>query len=279
MAADPTPAPEGDAIQGLLAADAASPLDAAGLAELVAVLAKADRDGEASIFAARLLKLRPTHKRALRALTRSPRPEVDVIGGWRALAQTAPDDAEPWLQIARLASRAKDPRTALEACEEMLTRESAQIEALSLKLAALSALRMHDEVGSTWRRLHEADAERARGILARAADGADIDTAAAMLGAAGALGALDADGEHQRLKLRSRLTMAAYDAELAADDSAAAQNFWRLTRLEPSMADHADGLKRALARLRARIDNAGAAPEAELADAARTLVRFEASHG
>src|SRR5665213_3724555 len=114
------------AIERWLAADAASPLDATGLADLIAHLAKANRDDEASVYAARLLKLRPTHKRALRALTRSPRPEVDVIGGWRALAQTAPDDAEPWLQIARLASRAKDPRTALEACEEMLTREPAQ---------------------------------------------------------------------------------------------------------------------------------------------------------
>ena len=88
-------AEDGD-IERLVAADAVSPLDATGLADLIALLAKAKRDGEAAVYAAQLLKLRPNHRRALRALTRSPLAGVDVIGGWRALAESTPEDAEPW---------------------------------------------------------------------------------------------------------------------------------------------------------------------------------------
>jgi len=267
-----------DPIERLLAADAASPLDATGLADLIAHLAKANRDDEASVYAARLLKLRPGHRRALRALTRSPRPEVDVIGGWRALAETTPDDVEPWLQIARLASRAKDHETTLEACDEMLDRGPGHVEALNLKLGALLALRTYDELGPLWRQVYEADAARGRAILARIAEGKDDDAAAATLGEAGTMGVLDDDGERQRLKLRSRLTVAAYDAELAGDGSAAAQDFWRLTQLEPKDANHGDGLKRAVNRLRARIAAAGEEPGADMALAARTLARFDPHH-
>jgi tetratricopeptide (TPR) repeat protein len=266
------------AIERWLAADAASSIDATGLADLIALLARANRDDEASVYAARLLRLRPTHRRALRALTRSPRPDVDVIGGWRALAGAMPDDVEPWLQIARLASRAKDHETALQACDEMLDREPGHVEALNLKLGALLALRTYGDLGPVWRRLYEADAARGRAILTRVVEGADADAAAAMLGEAGSLGVLDGGGEHQRLKLRSRLTVAAYDAELAGNDPAAAQNFWRLTRLEPKDANHADGLKRAVYRLRACVDGAGEAPSAESASAARMLTRFDPHH-
>lgn len=274
-------AEDGD-IERLVAADAVSPLDATGLADLIALLAKAKRDGEAAVYAAQLLKLRPNHRRALRALTRSPLAGVDVIGGWRALAESTPEDAEPWLQIARLASRAMDAATALEACDAVLARSDGHAEALGLKLGALSALLAHDDIGSVWRQLHEADAERAGKVLIRAVDDADDDAAAAMLGEAGTLGVLDAEGEHQRLRLRSWLTVRAFGAELAGDDPAAAQDFSRLTRLEPTMADHVDGLKRALARLRDRIDGADAEWDAEsgaeAAGAARTLIRFEPRH-
>jgi tetratricopeptide (TPR) repeat protein len=262
-------------IHELVAADAASPLNATNLADLIALLAKENRDDEASTYAVRLLKLRPAHRRALRALTRSPRPEVDVIAGWRALAETTPDDVEPWLQIARLALRAKDHQTTAEACDEILARTPEHIEALSLKLAALVALRSYDDLGSIWRHFHAADAAKAVATLMRTADGADVDAAAAMLGEAGTMGVLDGEGEHQRLKLRSRLTVAAYDAELAGDDPAAAQGFWRLTQLEPKDANHADGLRRAVNRLRTCIDDAGDAPDAKLAMAARTLARFD----
>ncbi|MDQ2762471.1 MAG: tetratricopeptide repeat protein [Pseudomonadota bacterium] len=263
------------AVETLLANDAISPLDAAGLAELIALLAKSRRDKEASVYAARLLKLRPAHRRALRALSRSAPPDVDVIGGWRALAETAPEDVEPWLQIARLAVRAKDHAMTLQACEEILRRDPGNAEALTLSLAAMSSLNSHDDMGSFWRRLHEADPERGRACLSRFAGGGDIDAAATLLGEAGAIGALDAEGEHQRLKYRSRLTVGAYEAEVAGDDPAAARDFWRLTRLEPKELDHADGLKRALGRLRAKVGSSGEEPGAEMADAARTLSRFE----
>ncbi|MEO8927818.1 MAG: hypothetical protein ABI306_11720 [Caulobacteraceae bacterium] len=278
MSSDSTLAGEGDPIERLLAADAASPLDATRLADLIALLAKANRDQQASLYAARLLKLRPTHRRALRALTRSPRPDADIVGGWRALAETAPGDAEPWLQMARLASRAGDAQGALAASEAVLVRDTGHLEGLTLKVGASIALNLHDDIGPAWRQLHEADAETAGAILIRAADGTDADAAAALVGAAVALGALDEEGEHRRLRLRARLTVDAYEAEVAGDALAATQNFKRLTRLEPSVADYTDGLRRALGRLRARIDAAGGEPDAELAAWARALAHFEPGH-
>jgi cytochrome c-type biogenesis protein CcmH/NrfG len=269
---------ENEAIERLEAADAATPLDAAGLADLVGLLAKARRDREAAAYAARLLALRPTHRRALRALTRAPPPGVDVTGGWRALAQTAPDDPEPWLQIARLAARAGEAATALEACDAVLARAADHPEALSLKLGALSALKAHGGVGEVWEALRRADPERAWALVARAGDEADLDAAASMLGEAGSQGLLDADGEHQRLRLRARLMVLAFEAELAGDDIGAVRYFAGLARLEPAEADHADGVRRALPRLRARIDAADGEPPAELAEAAGALIAFEPEH-
>ncbi|MGI8839816.1 MAG: hypothetical protein ACR2F8_03380 [Caulobacteraceae bacterium] len=264
----PSLAADGAAIENLQAADRAKPLTATGLSDLVGLLAAAKRDAEASAYAARLLKLRPTHRRALRALTRSPPADVDVIGGWRALAETTPDDPEPWLQIARLAARAGDGAAALEAGDEVLARADGHAEALGLKLTALSILGAHDAIGEAWRQLHAADPARARTLADRAADKADIDSAAAMLGEAGALGALDAEGELRRLRLRSWLTVEAFEAELAGDMLEAARAFARLTRLEPNAADYADGLARAIGRPRARIEGAVAAGDAGPGDGA-----------
>lgn len=246
-----------DEIDRLSAKIAAKPKDVTSLADLVGLLAKAKRDEEAAFHAARLLELRPTHRRALRVLTRAPRAGVDVIGGWRAFAETAPDDPEPWLQIARLAARADDRRTSLEACDEALGRDPRQPEVLTLKIAALQVLGLHDAVGPAWRLLNQVDAERAVAALARAIDAGDQESASAMLGAARAMGPFDAGMEHEALRLRSRLMVDGYAAELAGHSAAAAEAFRRLGRLEPDEPDHADGLRRALARLRERI--AGAA--------------------
>lgn len=265
---------DGD-LERLLAADAAAPLDATGLADVIALLAKANRDEEASLHAARLLKLRPTHKRALRALTRAPRPEVDAIGGWRALAVTTPEDPEPWLQIARLAARAKDAATTLEACEEVLARSGGHLEALGLKLGALSRLGSHGEIGATWRQLHEVDVERAAAVLTRATEDEDADVAVAMLAEAAALGALGASGEHQRQRWRSLLTVRAFDAEVAGDAPAAALEFAHLKQLCPTLADHADGFQRAVSRLSYMIAAAESEPDAGLIRPARVLARFE----
>jgi len=257
-----------DEIDRLLARVKAKPKDATRLADLVGLLAKAKRDDEAAVHAVRLLELRPANRRALRVLTRAPRAGVDVVGGWRAFAITAPDDPEPWLQIARLAARANDRQTSLEACDEALGRDPRQSEVLTLKIAALQALGLHGALAPVWSVLNQVDPERAAVALARAVDADEQDSAVVMLGAARIMGPLDARMEHETLRLRARLTVDGYAAELAGDDAAAAEAFRRLGRLEPDQADHADGLRRALARLREPTAGAGEAPGADLADMA-----------
>ncbi len=262
-------------LERLLAKALAAPKDVTNLSNLVGLLGKAKRDEEAAFHAAKLLELRPGHRRALRVLTRAPRADVDIIGGWRAYALTEPDDVEPWLQIARLAARADDRRASLEACEEALGRDPRQPEVLSLKIAALGALGRHDAVGSVWGLLREVDPERAEAVLARAADAGDRESAIAMLGAARSVGPLGAAMEHEALRLRSRLTVDAYAAEVAGRHAAAAEAFARLCRLEPDEADHADGLRRAVAPRRDPV--AGDEVGADRADAAATPAHFDSA--
>jgi len=237
-------------IDRLLARAGAAPKDVTNLANLVGLLSKAKRDQEAAFHAVRLLELRPNNRRALRALTRAPRQGVDVIGGWRAFARTAPDDVEPWLQIARLAARADDRRTSLEACEEALRRDPRQVEILTLKITALQTLAFHGAVAPTWCVLNEVDPERAAAVLVRTADAGDKEATLALLEAARTMGSVSAEIEGEALRLRARLTIDAFAAELAGRHAAAAEAFGRLGRLEPDEADHADGLRRALARQR-----------------------------
>ncbi len=255
-------------IERLLAKAGAAPNDATILSDLVGLLGKAKRDGEAALHAARLLQLKPANRRALRVLTRAPRADVDLIGGWRAYALTAPDDVEPWLQIARLAARADDRRASLDACEEALDRDPRHAEVLTLKIAALQALGRHDAVGPAWGLLREADAERAEAVLTRAADAGDSEGAIAMLGVARSMGPLSAGMEREALRLRSRLTVDAYAAEVAGRHLAAAEAFARLSRLEPDQTDHADGLRRAQAAQGRPV--AGDEAVADRADAAAT---------
>ncbi|MGI9170381.1 MAG: hypothetical protein ACR2FH_09425 [Caulobacteraceae bacterium] len=261
-------------IDRLKARVVAAPADATSLANLIALLATAKRDEEAALHAARLLALRPAHRRALRALTRSPRAEVDIIAGWHAFAATAPDDVEPWLQIARLAARAEDRRTSLDACEEALLREPDHPEILSLKIAALDALGGGEAAIAIWSTLHDVDPDRALAILTRAIDAGEGETAAAMLGEALASGPLAGEMERQALRLRCRLSVDAYSWELSGEDAASAEAFEALTRLEPGEAEHADGLRRAIGRLRERVETAADAPDA-LAEAARVLGRLD----
>ena len=262
-------------IDRLLAKADAAPKDVTNLADLVGLLGKAKRDEEAAFHAAKLLELRPGHRRALRVLTRAPRADVDIIGGWRVYALTAPDDVEPWLQIARLAARADDRRTSLDACEEALGRDPRHAEVLTLKIAALQALHRHDVAGSAWGLLREVDPERAEAVLARATDAGDSESAIAMLGAARSKGPLGAAMGHEALRLRSRLTVDAYAAEVAGRHAAAAEAFARLSRLEPDETDHADGLRRALAPQRDPV--AGDEVGADRADTAATPVRSDSA--
>jgi tetratricopeptide (TPR) repeat protein len=263
------------AIKHLRAADAIAALDAQGLADLVGHLAQAGRDQEASIYAARLLALRPAHRRALRALVRWPMADIDVAAGWRSVAASAPEDPEPWLQIARLAARAKDSRGAIEACDKVLTRSAGHGEALTIKIAQLQSQGELEDVAELWTQLNAADPKRARTVLTKATEGADTDAVAILLGAGGAAGALETELGRLRTSLRIKLVAGAYEAEVASDHEAAARAFWRLTKLEPGESDYADGLRRALGHLRAGIERADPEPAPSVAASARMLIRFD----
>jgi len=262
-------------IERLRAADATAPLDAKGLNDLVGLLTQASRDEEASVYAARLLSLRPGHRRALRVLTRWPRTGVDVAAGWRSFAATAPEDPEPWLQIARISSRAKDANASIEACDAVLARAPGHAEALSIKVTDLPLAGRHEELAEVWTSLNAADPKRATTQITRAAEGMDTDAAAALLGAAAAAGALDGDLSRLRAGLRIKLAAGAYEAEAGSDDEAAARAFWRLSQLEPGEADYADGLRRALGRLSATFEKSGREPGRAAVAAARVVARLD----
>ncbi len=270
-------AADDEAIATLIAADAASSLDAAGLADLVARLGKAGRDREASAYAVRLLRARPGHRRALRALARAPVAGVDAAEGWRALATADPADAEPWLQLARIAAREKDAVGLLRACDGLLDRSPGHAEGLARRVAALAALGRPDEAARCWTELADVDRPRATDAVARAAAGTDLDARAALLGAAMAAGALTGDllGEAESFleALRAQARAAAADQNSAAEVAA----LWRITRLAPGDREAAAALAAAGERLRTELAQAGPNPPGRLAAAARALARAEPS--
>src|SRR5262249_34293564 len=154
-----------------------------------------------------------------------------VVAGWRALAATASEDPEPWLQIARLAGRARDPQVSLEAADQVLSRAAEHPEALALKLAAAHALGGDPELGGLWERLYRADPKRAEAVLDRALAQSDEDMAAVLLGASARLAPLPPHAQRRRSDLSLDLPVAAREAEQQRDFSRAAQAYWRLTQV------------------------------------------------
>ncbi|MEO7026795.1 MAG: hypothetical protein ABI056_04490 [Caulobacteraceae bacterium] len=267
--------PAGPSIDDLLAVDATSPLGATDLAHLVGLLGKAGRDEEAGAFAARLLRLRPAHRRALRALARCPQPGSDAAAGWRTLADADPKDPEPWLQLARLAAREKAAVALLQACDELLARAPDHPEGLARRTAALISLGRADDLAETWTRLQAVDADRAADVLARAMAADDADAAAVLLGAAAAAGALDGRGDAARENLRRQYQARASAAAAEADAAAEVAALWRLGRLDSNDRETASALAAAVVRLRAEVDGAGTEPPPRLAPAARILARVD----
>ena len=270
---DHPPSAEEAGIAALIAADAASPLDAGGLADLVGRLSKAGRDTEASRFAARLLRVRPGHRRALRALARSPVAGVDDAAGWRLLADAEPADPEPWLQLARIAAREKNPAESLHACDAVLARAPDHPEGLARRIAALILLGRPEEAARTWVRLEGVDKARAVDALTRAAAGPDADAKAAMLGAAIAAGTLPASLVGAAEALLADLRAQVEAAAAGGDATAEVAGLWRVVRLAPHDEAARGRLAAAVARLRAELEGAGDHPPARLAPAARVLAR------
>lgn len=227
------------------AADRLRPLKPAPLAELVALLARHDGPEAAEPFARRLLQARPGNRRALRVLSRLNSPGLDVIEGWRRLSAQAPDEIEPHLQIARLASRAGDFETAGASAAAVLAIEPSHAEAQRLEQTARTVRRREAPGVSDWVQANAASAEARRTAVDAALAAGDVDSAIAILGARASSGA-DPALDRQRLTLKANLAAAAYVSEVEGRAGDAALAFWRLKEIAPDDPDFADGLNRML---------------------------------
>ncbi len=245
------------------------------LSDGLAALAKEGRHEEAGVVAAQLLRLRPGHRRALRALFRSPQPGIDMIEAWSVLSRAEPKDDEAHAKLSRLHFAADDLSAALESAQTALALNPENIDALETKLRTLIQLEACDSIGSAWQSLYHVADRRAIAAFKRgiADKQSNADIRAALLGAAAPHSALDAEDGDMMEHLRALSLASAYAAEVSGKRIDAAVHFLRLTWLDPAEAEFKSGLERTQRKLSEVIERT-VKPTRDSAAAAHALIKI-----
>jgi tetratricopeptide (TPR) repeat protein len=245
------------------------------LSDTLASLAKDGRHDEAGAVAAQLLGLRPGHRRALRALFRSPQPGIDLLAAWLVLSSAEPNDDEAHAKISRLHYAAGDLRAALGSAQAAIRLNPENVDALEIKLRALIQQESCASIAAAWRDLYLVSDRRAITTLKRgvADKQSSNDVRAALFGAAKSHSALDEEDADQMDHLRALCLASAYAAEVSGKRVDAATHFLRLTWIDPAESEFSAGLERTQRKLSELIERA-AKPTKDSAAAAAVLIRI-----
>lgn len=234
-----------EALEAFQKAESIRPLPISAMSDIVGILVHAKRFDDAAPYARRLLEGNPGSRRALRALSRASEIGPDVLAGWRRLAQAAPEEVEPWLQIARISLRMHDFPAALDAANRARNLAPSHSEAGHIIASATKATNHHVTPTRDWVKKSQVDDSR---NLLQAIDSAlkagDIGAAAVLLGSVTPNS--DRDINRRRRLMRAMLAADSFSAEAVGDLEAARLSFWALREIALDEPDYADGLDRCL---------------------------------